>query len=1032
MSKAVVILFVLIGSVASVWSQQTTVFTEEYKLYREGLDLYDKEKYTAAREKFDALVREINNHNDEVVMNAKFYSAMCAMELYNTDAEFVMREFVKAYPESPRLQRIYVSLGELYYRKKYWKDAIEWYEKVDLYLLSEEELSEYRFKKGYAHFREDDFDAAGAEFREIKDKESPYQYPALYYYSHIQYDKKNYQAALEGFLQLTNKKGFDRIVPYYITQIYYLQKKYQSVIDYGAPLLDTAKPQRLADVANLVGDSYYRIKKYDEAVTYLELYERKSGASTPDEFYRLAYAYYMQKAYKKAAKKFEKVTRKDSELGQNALYYLAQCYLKMDEKIYARNAYQQAADMHYDEDITEDALFRYAELAYELSNNPYDEAIFAFQTYLATYPESPRADDAYQYLINVYMTTRNYKAALESLEKVDKNDIRLQRAYQMVVYNYGVELFVNDNYDKAISNFKNVKKYPVDVDLNARSLFWIGECFYIKEQYPEARHWYSTFLKESGAFSTELYGVAHYNIAYCWLNDGEPENAIAEFRQYLDRESKDMVRLNDAYLRIADNYFRVKDDKNAIEFYEKAIKLNVNQQDYALFQKAMSQGYQGEFDEKIKTLNGILKYYGSGDFVASAKYELAEANRLKRDYSKAIKYYAEVVEQFPTFPIRRKAIMSLAQMYYQKKEYDKAIDTYMIILQDEPNADECTEAIFGLKDVYTVKDEQEKWEKIARRYACVDIDKLDLDSNQFYSSVHRYWIDGNCEKILTEVDKYLKRFPNGLNKNNALFYKGECLFYDDHEDESLVYYDRILELPVNEHTEIALIRTASMYYQRKEYDKALKRYQGLETNASNTENKMIAYIGQMRGNYFLDNYEEAKKYALIVMKGESVKESIKDQAHMMYAMSLYHMEDYEAAISEFNSINSTSKSATRAESKFYIAKIYFLKNDHKEVENQVLELIKQKPAYDYWVARAYMLLSDNFVAQGNNFQAKHTLQSIIDNYTADDDIVPTAKEKLAKIIADENADGGNAEDSSLELDMGGGEQIRGEDPRKND
>jgi hypothetical protein len=42
------------------------------------------------------------------------------------------------------------------------------------------------------------------------------------------------------------------------------------------------------------------------------------------------------------------------------------------------------------------------------------------------------------------------------------------------------------------------------------------------------------------------------------------------------------------------------------------------------------------------------------------------------------------------------------------------------------------------------------------------------------------------------------------------------------------------------------------------------------------------------------------------------------------------------------------------------------------------------------------LLADNYVGLKDNFQAKATLQSIIDNYKADDDILPTAKQKLEK------------------------------------
>jgi hypothetical protein len=49
------------------------------------------------------------------------------------------------------------------------------------------------------------------------------------------------------------------------------------------------------------------------------------------------------------------------------------------------------------------------------------------------------------------------------------------------------------------------------------------------------------------------------------------------------------------------------------------------------------------------------------------------------------------------------------------------------------------------------------------------------------------------------------------------------------------------------------------------------------------------------------------------------------------------------------------------------------------------------------VAKTYILLADNYVAMKDNFQAKATLQSIIDNYKGDDDILSTAKDKLGRL-----------------------------------
>ena len=51
-------------------------------------------------------------------------------------------------------------------------------------------------------------------------------------------------------------------------------------------------------------------------------------------------------------------------------------------------------DLNKDPNVTEDALFNYAKLAYELSFDPYNEAIIALRDYLKAFPDSPRHDEA--------------------------------------------------------------------------------------------------------------------------------------------------------------------------------------------------------------------------------------------------------------------------------------------------------------------------------------------------------------------------------------------------------------------------------------------------------------------------------------------------------------------------------------------------------------------------------------------------------------------------------------------------------------
>ena len=91
-------------------------------------------------------------------------------------------------------------------------------------------MSELYFKRGYSYFATKNNEKAKPDFYEIKDVDNKYAHPANYYYSHIAYQEKNYETALTGFTRLLNSETFSTVVPYYITQIYFIQGKYTDVV----------------------------------------------------------------------------------------------------------------------------------------------------------------------------------------------------------------------------------------------------------------------------------------------------------------------------------------------------------------------------------------------------------------------------------------------------------------------------------------------------------------------------------------------------------------------------------------------------------------------------------------------------------------------------------------------------------------------------------------------------------------------------------------------------------------------------------
>ena len=206
-------------------AQQTEIYVNADAQYRTALDLYEKQKYSEAEDAFDKIVAASKDKNNLFAIDAQYYAALCALELFHKDAEIRLKEFLADHPESPKCREVRFQLGRYNFRKKKYDDALVWFHQVDKADLRPEELSEFYFKRGYSHYELGQIDSAKTDFYEIKDGNGKYSPAANYYYSHIAYSQGNYETALQGFQKLSNDETFGPVVPYYIAQIYFFQNK---------------------------------------------------------------------------------------------------------------------------------------------------------------------------------------------------------------------------------------------------------------------------------------------------------------------------------------------------------------------------------------------------------------------------------------------------------------------------------------------------------------------------------------------------------------------------------------------------------------------------------------------------------------------------------------------------------------------------------------------------------------------------------------------------------------------------------------
>ena len=135
------VLFLLSGLVFK--AQRTAVYADPDMLYKQGLELFDKKQYTSAQENFVEFAARTKS--SILKSDAVFYAAACGIELFNKDSEWLMRSFIATYPASTKINNAYYYLGKSNFRKKKYTETLEYFEKVDIYKLTKEQLAELYF-----------------------------------------------------------------------------------------------------------------------------------------------------------------------------------------------------------------------------------------------------------------------------------------------------------------------------------------------------------------------------------------------------------------------------------------------------------------------------------------------------------------------------------------------------------------------------------------------------------------------------------------------------------------------------------------------------------------------------------------------------------------------------------------------------------------------------------------------------------------------------------------------------------------------
>ena len=935
------------------------------------------------------------------VAGDKEYARVCKeYELRSENSLELLEAYLKQYPDSRHANRIEAMMASVYFEEGKYPEAIALYRSCNLDALPDKERDEAALKLATSYLKLGNLEEAKVWFTLLKEVSKTHQADAVYNLGYIDYVEGRYDAALKTFTSLKNDDVYDALVPYYIGEIHLTRGEYKQADEVASDYLrHFAGHKDEAEMNRIQGEARSAMKDYLNAIASLEAYVNAVPQPQRKAMYELGMSYYHTGAYSKATEMLGRTTMEQDALAQNANLHMGLAYLQLKERNQARMAFEQASVADHDLAVKEQALYNYALCIHETSYSPFAESVTVFERFLNEFPASRYRERVNDYLVETYMNTRSYDAALKSIAKISKPGPRIMEAKQKILFRLGTQAFANARFEEALQYFnRSLEVGQYNFATQADASYWRGEAYYRLKNYKAAGQNFRKYLELTKNKRSPEYGLALYNLGYTDFNQKNYQGALNWFGRFVNESVHDNKQvLADAYNRMGDCNFYARKFDDARRSYDKAEQVDPSLGDYSLYQEGFVKGLQRDYTGKIQSLNQLITNYPQSQYIDDALYEQGRAFVQLEDNANAIECFQALVKTFPQSNMARRAANEIGLLYYQDDKYPEAIAAYKEVIKNYPGSEEARLAQRDLKSIYIDLNKVDEYADFASTIpggANFDVNERD---SLTYVAAERVYMRGEMTEARNSFMKYLQTFPEGAFSLNANYYIGLIDYNQQNYESASAHLNKVLEYPDNKYSEEAMMMSAEMAYLAKDYARSLELYKLLKDRASTPERRQLAATGMLRSAAMTDNKEEVILAATAVLSDAKVAPELENEARHYRAKALVDVNQLSHAVEDWQVLAQDTRNVYGAEAKYQLAQYLFNAGKTAEAEKEVLNYLEVSTPHAYWLARSFVLLSDIYAKLDRKLEARQYLLSLKQNYQADDDIAGMIESRLEKL-----------------------------------
>ncbi len=1029
LKQGLLILLIVLGvsSLTTIHAQSTTVFTEANLAYKRGMDFYDKAIYTAAMQELYVALTQLRPAPEPEArllrVQAELYYAKAAVRSGQPNGEQLMLDYIRKYAPDAVAGQAAVEMGDYYFAKNQPDKALAFYDLIEGSELPSAERNELYFKRGYALFTQKKFDDAKANFSKIKDDQSgKYYNEANYYYGVCAFFKNNLDEAARSFQRIQSSKQYAAVVPSSIVQIYAAQRDWDNTIKTGLRALDDSRVKNRPQINQLVGQAYFEKKQYDQAEKFLLEAASSNAPMRTEDYYQLGFCQHRTQRYQEAARSLENLSGQNSKLAQHGLYLLGDCYLRLGDRVKAKNAFSIASRMTFDPSVQEEAQWNYAKLAYESKQT--QEAVDALQ---AIPQSSKNYTEAQNLLSEVLLQTRDFDAALKIINRSPNKTPRLREAAQKASVYRAMQLMQAGDANGAKGYFERSLADAPDAVTKGIANYWLGQINHEQKNYDASSRYLTAFLAiaktTSGLPAESSVHTANYIQGYNLLKQKnytaaqqyfqECVNGIKREYDYISSDNVKVQILGDATLRLGDCNFKRNKYDEAIKYYDEAINKNYSGFVYALFQKGIIQGLRGNNLEKIIALEKLTNGYPNSEYAPVALLEIGSTYLTLNQLDKAQDALNKVVTNFKGKPEVVPALLKLGLIAQNKGNNEQAISYYKQVFYNSPNATDSKAALERLQDIY-VNDlgKPDEYFAFLQTIPGYKPDQIEQEAVTYRAAEVQYE-QSNYDRAITAFTSYLGRFPNSTNTLSAYYYRGESYAANKDFDNALTDYEAVVSKGNSKFYPKATEKAALIAYNyKKDFTKSLDLFTKMEKAATDDLKRFDAELGAMRSAYRLNRTDAVNEFASKVANNSRATKDQVAAANFYLGKIAYDRNDFDRAQQAMQqTIRNGGNDEQTAEARYIDALIDYKKRN-LDVALGKADKASQNNSFVFWAAKCVILQADIFAEKNDLINARAALESIIDGVKEFPEIVAEAKQKLANLEKKEQTKSRISKDNS--------------------